>query len=221
MDYLPYFLKRFDLDLRPSNGEWIDVKHAADLLYPGAHVATSNPYEHYHHGIVVDVETPEISLIHFWGPDKEHSRIQTTTLPIFLAGSLEQVGQRTRQLYLINYENDSIARQEATVNTAKELLSNPDGIVYDLAGCNCESFARFCRTKEWKSEQVQRMLDLLKEKSMEIYEKIKDADESNRRNISTLIEALPSGALNPTERELYEQFCQQQHSSTRSKTTSI
>lgn len=137
MDYLSYFLKRFDLDLRPNNAEWIDVNHAADLLYPGAHIATSNPYEHYHHGIVVD-----------------------------------------------------------------------------LAKCNCESFARYCRTKEWKSEQVQRMLDLLEEKSMEIYEKIQNADESNRRNISTLVEALPSGALNPTERELYEQFCHRQQSPT-------
>jgi hypothetical protein len=65
MDYLPYFLKHRNLDLQPSNSEQIDTKLAKDILYPGAHIATSNPYEYFHHGIVLDSNAPDISIIHF------------------------------------------------------------------------------------------------------------------------------------------------------------
>ena len=207
MDYLPYFLKRFNLDLQPSNSECIDIELAKSVLYPGAHIATSNPDEHYHHGIVVDTDAPDISIIHLWGPNKDHSNVQKTNLPIFLAGSIEDLGKKTRRLYLINYEGDNLKQQE-TVKTAKESLEKANDIVYDLATLNCESFACFCRTGKWNSEQITKIKDVLIINAEEIYEEIKGADEKNRNNIASVLETIPLNALTPSEKVLYDQLCQ-------------
>ncbi|CAF1338301.1 unnamed protein product [Adineta ricciae] len=207
MDYLPFFLKHFDLNLQPSNSEYIDTDLARSYLYPGAHIATSNPYEHFHHGIVVDVDTPEISIIHLWGPTKETGRIQTTTLPIFLAGDKNLLGKKTRRLYLVNYEDDTLEKQQATVDVAKEMLEKADDIKYDLAKLNCESFACFCRNGQWKSEQIDMLKKILLDNVSEIYGKIKDADESNKRHIVSLLRTIPVDALNSKDRELYDELC--------------
>jgi hypothetical protein len=212
MDYLPYFLKRYNLDLQPTNSVCLELQSAKTILYPGAHIATSNPYEHYHHGIVVDTNTPDISIIHLWGYQKDDSRVQTTTLPVFLAGSPADLGKKTRRLYLVNYDGDTLEKQQETVKVAKELLEKPDGVVYDLATLNCESFAYFCRTGKWHSEQIERIKSLLAEKAGEIYEQVKDANEQNRKNICLVLETIPSDALNPSEKALYDQLCQQYRS---------
>lgn len=209
MDYLPYFLKRFDLDLQPTNSICLDLQSAKTVLYPGAHIATSNPYEHYHHGIVIDTNTPEISIIHFWGPQKDTSRIQTTTLPVFLAGSPEDLGKKTRRLYLINYEDDTLEKQRRSVETAKEMLGKTDEITYDLARLNCESFAIYCRTGEWNSEQIERIKQVLIANASEIYKEIQNADEKNKKNIAAIIQTIPSDAFDPSEKLLYHQLCQQ------------
>ncbi|CAF0866146.1 unnamed protein product [Rotaria sp. Silwood1] len=211
MDHLPYFLKRYDLDLQPSSSNCIDIESAKSILYPGAHIATSNPYEHYHHGIVVDTNTPDISIIHLWGPDKQSGRVQTTTLPIFIAGSIDNVGKRTRRLYLVNYDDDTSNKQQETVKVAKEMLAKADDIVYDIATLNCESFACFCRTGKWNSEQIEKISNLLIQNALEIYETVKDADEKNTQNISSLLQVIPSDALNQSEKELYDQLCQHCH----------
>jgi hypothetical protein len=207
MDYLPYFLKHYDLNLQPSNSELIDVELAQYILYPGAHIATSNPYEHFHHGIVLDPDAPDISIIHLWGPDKHHGSVLITTLPIFLAGSIEDLGKRTRQLYLINYENDTLEKQQNTVKIAKEMLEKSDEISYDLVTTNCEGFANFCRTGKWESQQIQKLKDLFIIKASEIYEKVKDADAKNGKDITSLINSIPINALTPSERALYDQLC--------------
>ncbi|UJR29093.1 hypothetical protein I4U23_010307 [Adineta vaga] len=207
MDYLPYFLKHYDLDLQPTNSECIDNDLAHILLYPGAHIATSNPYEHYHHGIVVDVNTPEISIIHLWGPTKETGRIQTTNLPIFLAGDKNLLGKKTRRLYLVNYEDDTLEKRQTTVELAKEMLAKADEIKYDVGTLNCESFAYFCRTGQWNSEQIERLKKILMEKALEIYEQVKDANEYNRNNIASLLRTVPVDALNPEERKLFDELC--------------
>lgn len=208
MDYLPYFLKRFDLDLQPTNSICLDLQSAKTVLYPGAHVATSNPYEHYHHGIVIDTNTPEISIIHLWGPHKDTSRIQITTLPVFLAGSPEDVGKKTRQLYLVNYPDDTLEKQKRSMEIAKELLEKADEIVYDLASLNCESFSIYCRTGKWNSEQVDRIKQVLIANAMEIYEQIRNADEQNKKNIAAIVQAIPTDALSPEEKLLYHQLCE-------------
>jgi hypothetical protein len=209
MDYLPHFLKHYNLDLQPTNSELIDIESAKDILYPGAHIATSNPYEHFHHGIVHDPNASEISIIHFWGPEKTHGRIQITTLPIFLAGGIDLVGKRKRHLYLVNYENDTPERREETLKIAEDMLGKADEIAYDLATSNCEHFACLCRTGQWKSEQVERIKNLLIIKALEIYEKIKNADEKNRHNIASLVNSIPTNALSAEEKFLYDQFCQE------------
>ena len=212
MDYLPYFLKRYNLDLQPTNSICVDLESARSVLYPGAHIATSNPYEHYHHGIVADVNTPEISIIHLWGQEKDESRVQTTTLPVFLAGSPENLGKKTRRLYLVNYDGDTLEKQQETVKVAKELLEKADDIVYNIANLNCESFSYFCRTGKWTSEQIERIKNVLVSNAEEIYEKIKDANEQNRKNIYMVLQTIPPNALNPSEKELYDQFCQKYRS---------
>ena len=209
MDYLPYFLKRFNLDLQPTNSICVDLESARSVLYPGAHIATSNPYEHYHHGIVVDVNTPEISLIHLWGYVKDESRVQATTLPVFLAGSPEDLGKKTRHLYLVNYDNDTLEKRQETVKVAKELIEKTDDIVYNIATLNCESFAYFCRTGKWTTEQIERIISVLVENAGEIYEQVKDANEQNRKNIYMILQTIPPNALNPSQKVLYDQLCQQ------------
>jgi hypothetical protein len=209
MEYLPYFLKEFDLDLRPANSVTIDTESVKTVLYPGAHIAVSNPYEHYHHGIVVDVNTPEISIIHLWGQDKEHSRVRTTTLPVFIAGGPDKLGKRVRRLYLINYDNDTEEKQQETVKVAQELLAKADDIVYDYATLNCESFAYFCRTGKWDSFQIVKLKDTLVEKAPEIYEKVKNADEKDKKAIASVLKTVPKDALQPEQRALFNQLCHQ------------
>jgi hypothetical protein len=210
MDYLPPILRHYNFDLQPHDSVLVDPESAKTVLYPGAHIATSNPYEHYHHGIVVDVNTPDISIIHLWGPDKDNSRIQTTTLPIFLAGSIQDLGKKTRRLYLVNYDGDTLEKQQETVKVAKEMLEKADEIVYNLATLNCESFAFYCRTGEWRSDQVERLKNLLVEKASEIYEQVKNADTKNRKNISSILKTIPSNAIDASERAMFDQLCQQQ-----------
>jgi hypothetical protein len=209
MDYLPHFLKYYNLDFQPTNSVCIDLESAKTVLYPGAHIATSNPYEYYHHGIVIDINTPDISIIHLWGAEKDSSRVQMTNLPIFLAGDIESLGKKTRRLYLINYDGDTLEKQQETVKVVNELLQKADDIKYDLATLNCESFACFCRTGKWNSEQIERIKNFFVEKASEIYEQVKDADEKNRKNILSVLQTIPSDALNPSEKVMYDQLCQQ------------
>jgi hypothetical protein len=207
MEYLPYFLKEYNVDLRPKNSVTIDSASAKTVLYPGAHIAVSNPFEHYHHGIVVDVNTPDISIIHLWGQDKVHNRVQTTTLPIFIAGSIQDLGKRVRQLYLINYDNDTLEKQQETVRVAKETLAKADDVKYDIATTNCESFAYFCRTGEWTSYQIKTLTDVLVEKAPEIYKKVENGDEHTKKTIASLLKTVPKDALNPSEKALFDEFC--------------
>jgi hypothetical protein len=208
MEYLPYFLQHYNYDLQPTNSVCVDLESAKTVLYPGAHIATSNPYEHYHHGIVVDINTPDISIIHFWGAQKDTSRIQTTTLPIFLAGGIDYLGKNNRRLYLVNYPGDTLEKQQETVKVAKELLEKADDIVYDLVNLNCESFACFCRTGKWYSEQIKNIKELLVIHAPEIYEKVRNADEQNRKQIASILKTIPSNAIDPSSRALLDQLCQ-------------
>lgn len=208
MDYLPILLKRFNLDLQPTNSDCINIESAKTVLYPGAHIATSNPYEHYHHGIVVDISESDITIIHLWGPDKKDSRIQTTTLPIFLAGGIHNLGKKTRRLYVVNYDGDNLEKQQQTIKAANEMIEKADEIVYDLATLNCESFACYCRTGKWHSEQVARVKNLVIQNGLKIYEQVKGADKANRKNIYSILKTISTDDLQQSEKELYEQLCQ-------------
>ena len=206
MDFLPIVLQHFDFSLQPNNSEEIGVNSAKDHLYPGAHIATSNPYEHFHHGIVVDMNTQDLSIIHFWGPHKTDGSIQKTNLPLFLAGSPDKLGKTTRQLYLINYEHDSFEKRQETINRAKEMLTKTSEVSYDLLQSNCEHFARYCRTGQWESEQINKLIDLLTTELTNIFELINDANEENTKTMEALIKMVPDTSLDATQKELLEKF---------------
>jgi hypothetical protein len=207
MDYIPYIVKTYNVDLQPSNSKQIDKEIAKSVLYPGAHIATSNAGDYFHHGIVIDPEAPDISIIHFWGPDKNNSRIETTTLPIFIAGGIDYLGKVNRNLYLVNYEGDTLQKQQETVQVAKEMLTKADDIKYDLATLNCESFACFCRTGKWDTAQIARLEDVLIQNSQSIYEQVKNANEKNRKNIASMLKMIPPNVLPPSTEISYDQLC--------------
>ncbi|CAF0933228.1 unnamed protein product [Didymodactylos carnosus] len=213
MDFLPVLVEKYNLDLQPSHSERIDVQSADTLLYPGAHIAASIRHEHFHHGIVIDPAAPDISIMHLWGRNKNVGRVQMTTMPIFLAGNVDNLGKKTRELYLVNYDGDTYEKQKETVKVAKELLEKADDIVYDLATLNCESFACFCRTGRWDSEQVTKIKHLLKDKLQEIFQEVEDANIKDGQGIISLINAILTDVLSPTDKEVLVQLLEKYSSS--------
>lgn len=160
-DYLKNLLRRHNVTLLPDRAELIVYPKRPDLLlYPGAHIATGNEGEPYHHGIVTDT-SDDMNIIHFWGEDKKNAKIQTTTLNAFLAGHPDQIGKRTRPLYLIEYPDDNDEKRRDTVRNAKDLLTKADQYMYNVLSSNCEALACFCRTGQWTSQQVERITKLL------------------------------------------------------------
>ncbi|UJR19892.1 hypothetical protein I4U23_023025 [Adineta vaga] len=158
MKFLPTIFRIFNINFQPTNSEHIDMDSVQTRLYPGAHIATGNPYDYFHHGIVIDPTTDDISIVHFWGHKKREAHVQTTTLSTFISGSSTRVASKNRQLYLVHYENDTFEKQQETCQRAKDMLiETPYNYKFHLLRLNCESFARFCRTKEWKSEQKNQM----------------------------------------------------------------
>ena len=206
MDFLPEFLRYVDADLKPANSEQIPIESARERLYPGAHIATSNPYEHYHHGIVVDTEPEDWTIIHLWGQEKDDSRIQKTNLPIFLAGGVDQLGKRTRQLYLVNYADDTDEKRQETVKKAKEMLEKADEVVYHITKRNCEGFAHFCRADSWKSEQIEKLRELLVLNLDRILRDVKNADGKNRKHVQALMQTIPTQPLASKEKVMYDQL---------------
>ncbi|CAF4292133.1 unnamed protein product, partial [Adineta steineri] len=57
-----------------------------------------------------------------------------------------------------------------------------------------------------RSEQTEKLTNVLIENAADVYEKVKDADENNKRNISALVQAAPIDALDPSQKELYDHF---------------
>ena len=154
MKFLSTIFRILNIDFQPENSEHINMDVAQSRLYPGAHIATGNPYDYFHHGIVIDPTTEEILIVHFWGHKKREAHIQTADLSTFVSGSSHRVASKNRQLYLVHYENDTFEKQQETCQRAKEMLEKPYSCKFHLLHLNCESFARFCRTGEWKSEQA-------------------------------------------------------------------
>jgi hypothetical protein len=208
MKLLSSILRIGHIDLQPTNAGHIDIESAKTVLYPGAHVAAGNLYEHFHHGIVVDITATDISIVHFWGVKKRNARIQTTTLPIFVAGGIKKLGINTRHLYLINYEDDTLEKQEESRQRAKDMLNKPDGYKYNLLRLNCESFACFCRTDRWDSEQVEILRNFLVNKIKQIYEKITVKEYAEV--IAFFKPITPMGALSSIEsfnlKQLYQEY---------------
>lgn len=93
---------------------------------------------YYHHGIDVG----ENRVIHFTGEpgQKSGAEIKETSLEDFLFGG---------KLEIVSYS--ICLPTEETINIAKSFLGATG---YNLIFNNCEHFARYCKTKEKKSEQV-------------------------------------------------------------------
>ncbi|CAF1480497.1 unnamed protein product [Adineta steineri] len=195
MEYLSPVFKRCNLNLQPSNSERIDISSAKEILYPGAHIATGDPYEYFHHGIVLDPNASDISIIHFWGTNHMDSRVQITSLPIFIAGGIHLVGKKTRGLYLINYDGDTKEKQEETVKTAERLLEEVSDNTFDWNTSNCESYACFCRTGKWGSQQTAAVFNTLSNNAKEINEELKNFNEKNKKKLRSILNAYPTHPL--------------------------
>ncbi|UJR32469.1 hypothetical protein I4U23_019931 [Adineta vaga] len=193
MQYLSPLLRIYNINLQPTNSQPIDIQSAKTYLYPGAHIATANSHEHFHHGIVVDLTSTDISVVHFWGVRKREARIQTTTLPIFIAGGIKRVGIRSRKLYIVQYQNDTLEKQEETKRRAKNLLDNPDCYKYNMFRLNCESFAYFCRTEKWESEQVVIIRLFLSNKKKQISNQIKRTKDRCKSSYVLAMKIIPIG----------------------------
>ncbi|CAF0860427.1 unnamed protein product [Adineta steineri] len=209
MKFITTFLRKNDVDLRPSNSEPIDIESARTRLYPGAHVAAGTPYEHFHHGIVIDLTGIDITIVHYWGAKKSEARVQATTLPIFAAGGIKKLGTRSRQLYIVNYEDDTPEKQRQTCELAKELLKTPDVFKYNIFTQNCEGFAYFCRMGQWKSEQATALLNCLKNKPKQLFKTTKHEKKSNVNNYACLFKIIPNDVLSPTDRDELIKLCEQ------------
>ncbi|CAF3826339.1 unnamed protein product [Rotaria sp. Silwood1] len=162
-DYQKNILKALNVDLKPSSARLLDWSCQSDKeLYPGAHIATGEdgPGNHYHHGIVLD-NTGRMEIVHFWGENKNTAKIQTTTLPAFVAGSPSLVGIKTRPLYLIRYDDDNEQKRQETVSRAKKALKEADKYKYDLLSNNCECLAFYCRAGDWTSEQADKVQEAI------------------------------------------------------------
>ncbi|CAF0751729.1 unnamed protein product [Adineta ricciae] len=193
MQLLCPILRVSNISLQPTNSHLVDIQSARTQLYPGAHIAAANPYEHFHHGIVVDLTSADISIIHFWGVKKREARIQVTTLPIFIAGNIKRVGIRTRQLYIVQYQNDTLEKQQETNQRAKSMLDKPDEYEYNIFRLNCESFAYFCRTERWESEQVTIMRNQLLNTIRNIRNKIKRRKKQCKNSCLLTNKTIPIG----------------------------
>ncbi|CAF4074487.1 unnamed protein product, partial [Rotaria sordida] len=147
--YLESLLRRHNFTLAPDRAELIiHPKRSEECLYPGAHIATGNQGEAYHHGIVTDT-SGDMTIVHFWGETKRDAKIQTTTLNAFQAGHPDNVGKKIRPLYLIVYPGDTDEKRRDTVYNAHILLDKADQYTYNLLSRNCEALACFCRTGRW------------------------------------------------------------------------
>lgn len=200
-------LRICDINFQPANSKVISIELAKTLLYVGAHVATGNPYEHFHHGIVVDL-TGELLIIHFWGQKKRDAHVQTTTLPIFIAGGAQKLGTRNRQLHLVNYPNDTVQQQQETCQRAKDMLEKPYSCKFHLLKLNCESFAYFCRTQEWKSDQVATLKNVPAATLRRIRRKITGARKRNERNLTSPSEPVAADVLPSVDGVILQQLCQ-------------
>lgn len=97
---------------------------------------------YYHHGIDIG----KGKVIHFTGEPgrKENASVQETTMDKFLNGG---------ELEIVKYAK-CISESE-TNELARQHLGQTK---YNLVFNNCEHFARYCKTKEKKSEQVERAI---------------------------------------------------------------
>lgn len=104
----------------------------------GDHIKVRRRLGYYHHGIDIGKDR----VIHFAGEPgkKKDASIEETSLKEFLNGG---------KIEIVEY-SECLSPQE-TVRIAKNSLKQSE---YNLLWNNCEHFARYCKTKEKKSEQV-------------------------------------------------------------------
>lgn len=112
------------------------------LLHPGDHLRVARPLGYDHHGIYEG----DGQVIHFTGvaPSKAAARIARTTYRDFAAGGRVEVVEYGR-----------CDAPHVVVARARNLLGKGS---YDIFANNCEHFARWCKTGEAASEQVQRAI---------------------------------------------------------------
>jgi hypothetical protein len=69
---------------------------------------------------------------------------------------------KPKPFYLVNYRNDTPEKRQATVEIAKHFVKDFAEIIrFDIVRRNCEHFATYCRTGNWESKQVEKLIDEL------------------------------------------------------------
>lgn len=126
-----------------ARGDHIKVKRKKGIRYS-------------HHGIDIGDGT----CIHFVGDhgDKKDAVIKRTSLEAFLKGG---------NLKVVQYEH--CRPPSEVVKTAFSFIGK---VSYDLITGNCEHFATYCKTGEWKSKQVKKVKKVVKVMLGPIYYKI-------------------------------------------------
>ncbi|CAF1392083.1 unnamed protein product, partial [Didymodactylos carnosus] len=166
-------IRAYGVDFTPENARRLlltDNLH--EILYPGAHISAGMPHKTYfHHGIVKEVLTPTITVIHFWqDPIGGWSKVCECDLNEFVAATPPgHPKELFRALYLIEYENDTKEKREETLARAQQELDNEVGQhTFERLDYNCEHFAVKWRTGKWDSEQTRKTNQVLEKLDPEV-----------------------------------------------------
>lgn len=104
----------------------------------GDHIKV-NRIAYFHHGIDIGDGT----VVHFTGgpENKIDAEIKRTSMEYFLNGG---------QLEIVEY-----SKAKSSDEVVQEALRHGGEVGYNLIANNCEHFARYCKTGDFKSEQVE------------------------------------------------------------------
>lgn len=154
--------------------EWRSLIDLRSLLV-NDHIRIRREKSYYHHGIVVTAgnTTDDVMIVNFTGEPvgelwqiKRNAKVARVTFTQFLTddaldGSVcHQAFTRTQV-----YAGDVMTNCADTANSYAD-FTNLQG-AYDLLICNCEHFAWWCSTGEWKSEQAEATFKYLVHQQMD------------------------------------------------------
>ena len=142
---LGHFLDARGIDLTPSHADKFPNTDFYLKIEPGYHIAVyCDPV--WHHGIYISRN----EVIRFSGDTPATATINKTTVHDFVNST------PSNEFCIVNYDNDNAEFNVQTVLVAKEFLKfyeeNEDirPQLYRFLSSNCECFATFCKTGQWR-----------------------------------------------------------------------
>ena len=147
-------------DHSPGNSHDVDDRdtmtvlvRSLSVLHRGDHVAWKRAIGIWHHAIVLDVDavSGQLEVIHYSGgviPDEESGGTFASVRRERVAASV-----RSKDLYRVDYDPQLVHcfSPEVVVERAMSRLHECE---YNPLTHNCEHFARWCKTGQWRSVQV-------------------------------------------------------------------